>query len=142
MTTRSGYNDAWETPGWTAQNLAYPPPQANILNLPTDIEMVTISGHFRDGDGGFANGWFDIDNGPTVLRHTSTKEIITPIKFRTEIKDGTFSITVPATDATPLTSDPNPWTYNIRVALDGKEFATAVVALPKDTPAVDVFDLI
>jgi hypothetical protein len=142
MTFRSGYNDAWETRGWTAQNMSYPPPDSNILNLPTDIETVTISGHFRDGDGGFANGWFDIDNGKTVLRHTSTKEIITPIKIRTEIKDGTFSVTVPATDATPLTSDPNPWTYSIRVALDGREFATAVVSLPKANAAVDVFDLI
>jgi hypothetical protein len=121
--------------------MAYPAPAANTLNLPTDIDVVTISGHFRDGDGGFANGWFDIDNGSTVLRHTSTKEIITPIKIRVEIKDGTFSVTVPATDS-PVLSGPADWTYHIRVALDGKQFAVADVPLPLASASVDVFDLI
>lgn len=44
-----GYNDAWETPGWTAQNMAYPPPGTPI-DIPV-LPYVTVSGKFTDDEG-------------------------------------------------------------------------------------------
>lgn len=141
MPIRTGYNDAWETSGWTAQNMAYPPPFLNTLDYPLDIDLVTITGHIRDGDGGRANGWFEIDNGKTVLKHTVVKEWIRPIKKRVEIREGVFSVTVPATDATVLSSDA-PWGYHIRISVAGRPFLEGwEIALPKATPLVDAFDL-
>lgn len=144
MTSYDGYNDAWNTPGWTSQNMAYPAQTDQYtVDLPSDISLVTISGHFRDGDGGHANGWFDIDNGAVILKHTSTKEIITPIKIRVEVKDGVFQVTVPATDASTLTSSTTPWTYHVRLVLDGgKVVNEANVSLPAATPKVDAFDIL
>lgn len=51
MTIHSGYNDAWETIGWTAQNMAYPV----IPNLPdnevTPVPWVWVRGVFEDREG-------------------------------------------------------------------------------------------
>lgn len=138
----SGYNDAWETPAWTAQNMAYPPPNRDVLNFPTDVETVTLTGHFRDGSGR-ANGWFEIDNGDTVLTHPGTKEWIRPLKQRVEIRDGVLNplVTVPAVDSPALQSD-GPWGYHIRISIAGRLFKEGWdIPLLRATPLVDVFDL-
>lgn len=134
------YDDAWETPGWTAQNMAYPP-EVVVNPYPLDVDVVTLTGHFGDGGGRGANGWLYIDNGNTVLRHLSAKQWVNPIKKRVEIRGGTFSVTVPATDSAALVGY-SPWSYHIRISLEGRPFKEGFnISLPKANPLVDVFDL-
>lgn len=136
-------NEAWQTPGWTAQNQAYPVPPGNNFLFPDDVDLVTLTGHFRDGDGGLANGWFDVDNQGVVLLHATSKESIAPIKFRTEIRYGTFSITLPATDtATLANSVGGSWYYHMRVSIAGKlykEYWNVTLPLANTTP--DFYDI-
>lgn len=136
------YDDAWETPGWTAQNFAYPPSDLDDgVDLPVDIDRVTLTGKFLDGRGDPAEGWLYISM-PTALEHTPTKTKIMPVSLRAEVKKGAVSVEVPATDALTVVPEIADWRYKIRVVLKGRTFLEAEsVALPRATPTVDLFDI-
>lgn len=130
------YDDAWETPGWTAQNMAYPPDDTLIIpGFPADVDLVTVVGRFG------ADGWFEIDNGNIALEHPGTKEWIQPIRHRVEIRNRIFRVVVPATDATTLSADGS-WGYHMRISVAGRLFKEGWdIPLLRATPVVNVYDI-
>ena len=135
------YGDAWGIPGWTAQNFAYPPTETPASGLPVDIDKVTLTGKFLDGNGDPVDGWLYISM-PTELEYTPTKTKIMPVSLRSEVKRGAVSVTVPATDALNVVPGIADWRYKLRVVLKGRTFLEAEsVALPRATPTVDLFDI-
>lgn len=147
MTTYHGYDDAWLTPGWTAQNLAYPIYDASVgLDFPSDIPTVDIQGVVLGRDALPCNdGWVYLDNGRVELFHAPNSAYIPAISFKARINHGSFSLTVPVTDSVnlvPADSTITSWHYNLRMVVQGKEFQKGSFSLPTGTSPVNVRTLL
>lgn len=60
------YDDAWETTGWTSQNMAYPPTSNDPAYTPIGLPKIRVFGEFRSEEGRPLNG---------IVRATPSKRI-------------------------------------------------------------------
>lgn len=138
-------SDAWNTPGWTAQQSAYYYTDDGVpgaWKLPDDVETVRLRGQFGDIDGGRPRGYVRIVANADLM-HTPTKTLVSAPDFVIALRiDGTIDASVPATDATTLVSSAPPFQYTVSVVLGRKMFKQFTTTLPLASPEVNLSDLI
>lgn len=137
-------SDAWNTPGWTAQESAYYYTDDSAITswkLPSDVDMVTVNGSFSDVDGGLAFGYVSIE-ATSALQHVASKRVLMPPKFFSRIRrDGSVSFDIPATDTAALSPLKGSFTYKVTIVLGRKLFKEFYCTLAAATPVVDLFDI-
>lgn len=137
-------SDAWNAPGWTAQQSATYYTEGGTpgsWRLPADVDTVRIHGSYGDMDGGRPDGYILIE-GNASLKHAATKTIVLQPHYYCLInRDGTFDVEVPATDSPALVSASPPFTYTITVVLGRRLVTQFSTALPLAQPDVSLFDL-
>lgn len=121
------YDDAWETPGWTAQNFAYPAdPGSTAPALPVGVIRTTVTGTYVDSVGG-ANGRvvFTPISGRMLI---GTTEVIIP-EVHAHVHNGTFEA--------HLLNGPQDSVWRIREAV-GPTRTHFTVVLPHGVTDVDL----
>jgi len=132
------YDDAWETPGWTAQNFAYPPSDEIVLNAPEGLRNVEITGTFFDQHARPAWGVFTFTPSIRSVQVGDATVVLQP--FRVQLSHGRLdkvNILAPGVDAVV---DPEEWTWAIRQRV-GTSIREYAVAVPLTGDTIDVKDL-
>lgn len=105
MTIHTGFNDAWETPGWTAQNMAYADTPAGPV---TPLPMVRVHGSFIDSDDHTLEVQVRAIPSERVTTHEGSTVLIDPKAVSSQ--RGIVDFKIPVGDWQ--------WTFRIRVGPD------------------------
>lgn len=127
MPILSGYNDAYETPGWTAQNMAYPPAASPTLALPDGVFKLPLTGTFMDQAG--KPMWGQIRAFPSV-KEVVVGGVIIPLEpVQREFVRGQVPVDVGLLSPSDV-SDANPsswdWTIHQSVGASRSEYTITV----------------
>lgn len=137
---------AWNEIGWSAQKPATytdaADGQPGTWRLPNDVPTVVVHGAYHDIDGGLAHGYILFEANSALTHVASKSTILQPQFYVTIPRDGTFEVTLPATDSLALLADVAPFTYTVSVVLGRKLVRSFKCALPKATASVDIKDLV
>lgn len=131
------YDDAWETPGWTAQNLNYPPSDEETITVPEGLKAVSVTGQFFDQRG--RPMWGVLTFTPNVRRVRVNNVTVLLREFKTQLRNGhldNVSVLSPDVDA----AFPPAWNWHIRQRI-GPVTTEYDLPVPMLTDTVDVFDL-
>jgi hypothetical protein len=135
MTFHSGFNDAWETPGWTAQNMAYPPADGSQTGLPVGLFKLPLIGTFRDQNG--KTLWGKVQLTPSVHEVVCGGVVITLEPFTVEFINGSLtdvSVLAPTADSNAV---PSSWEWSVRQSV-GRSRDTYSITVPYPDNPVDV----
>lgn len=108
------------------------------MPLPVGLDTVTLTGTYQDVLGNPLSGVIRIE-GPTWLVDT-TNDLVFTANETVTLVNGTFSVELPATDATGIV--PNPFTYQVVEIIEGMRPHRYRISLPKSSPTADISDLI
>ncbi|MER5754277.1 hypothetical protein [Streptomyces sp. NPDC002088] len=135
-------NDAWNIPGYTAQNGAWGTLDSNapIATFPPGVATVTVTGHLLDSDGRPANGRYTFDPSADRLVDTATAVIIRMKTKIVNVKDGLLSVTLIASDNTGFS--PQNFTYRVKGVIAGQTQDAIDILLPKAIPEVELGNLV
>jgi len=116
---RGQYDDAWETPGWTAQNMAYPPLDTDDFVPPEGIELVTVTGDYSSYRS--RAPWGRVSFTPSVKTVTVGDTQVALYPVTKTLNNGKFETKLVKTEG---------WKYHVRqrVGPDILEFDTGLTA--------------
>lgn len=126
------YDDAWETPGWTAQNFAYPPSDEVMVSPPEGLRNVAVAGTFFDQRARPMWGVFTFTPSIRLLKVGNAMVNLQP--FRVQLRHGQLKDVNILAPKTGVTVTPATWTYAIqqRVGPSIKEYSVPVSVTTAD----------
>ncbi|MFP8944689.1 hypothetical protein ACLIYM_25100 [Streptomyces fenghuangensis] len=107
------------------------------MALPGSIPTVTVTGRYLGLDGNPLQGTITWEAPAAVT--VADADVILSGPVSVPLTEGTFSITLPATDAPGM--NPSGWTYTVTEQLGRAGTRTYRVLLPSETPLVDIADI-
>lgn len=129
------YDDAWETPGWTAQNFNYPDP-APTFTAPTGLKNVKVKGSFFDHKARPLWGKFTFQPSVRSVRVGGSTVVLT--SFSTDLKNGQLDVNILSPDN--VVTSPPAWSYKVRQRV-GPVSSVFEIQVPISGTEVDVYDL-
>lgn len=136
---------AWDAIGWTAQgpaDYADGSSRPGAWRMPDDVDMVTVSGAFRDADGGQPSGYI-LFEASSDLTHVATGDVLLQPQFYVLIDAyGNYHVSLPATDSPALTTAPEKFTYKATLVIGRKFVRSFTCELPLANPTVKFNELV
>lgn len=129
-------NDAWNIPGWTAQQPFPADPAAGGITLPPNFTAVTVEARYVDAKGKPLNGSM-IRFTPSVARVTDGDTVVWLKKTEKRIEKGLMTIDLLATDVPGV----NPgFSWHVKECFPGGEEYDVLVPAATTSP-VSLFTL-
>lgn len=133
-----GYDDAYETPGWTAQNFAYPPSSEPTITTPAGLKAVELVGTFFDDRGRPMNGRFIVV--PKVRRVRADGKTVSLMERKFTIRNGVLeNAYLLSPDGTQVVYPPT-WEYDTRLRL-GPTTTKSKIVVPIADAVYDLFNV-
>lgn len=126
MGTVSGYQDAWNTPGWTSQwgylpNATQQADGLDALRLPTGFVSLPVTCMFRDYWGPV---WGSLLFTPSISTAVADGVTLALVPFRVYLRGGTLppGFALPQPDTTDSTVSPSSWSWQITGRVGASKF--------------------
>lgn len=140
MTVTSGYQDAWNTAGWTAQwanlpNATLTSPSADSFRLPPGLTGMSVTGKWYDQ---YGPAWGNLLFTPSVSKVVVNDVEVALSPFRVYLQNGelpsTFAVPAPDTGAVVA---PTTWNWNVTGRV-GPNSVNYVIPIPAGTVPFDL----
>lgn len=132
------YDNAWETPGWTAQLGYYPNEPSTAVVPPAGLKNVAVTGQFFDDQARPLDGIFTFTPSVKAVRIGGSTVILRSFKARL-IHGSLVDVNVISPDGT-TPAYPPAWSYKIRQRV-GPSISEYSLNIPSTPNTVDVYTL-
>lgn len=134
MPVLSGYNDAYETPGWTAQNMAYPPASGTVnLGLPAGLFKLPMVGTFKSQNGKAM--WGQVRIFPSVSEVVCGGVVIPLEPVQREFVNGSLPSDLALLSPSDVSdADPSSWEWTIHQSVGASRTVYTITVPYPDNP--------
>lgn len=134
------YDNAWETPGWTAQLGYYPDdvsdPDGPPITPPAGLKQITVTGTYLDDRSRPQEGVLTFT--PSVRQVRADGKTLSLRTVKARVRNGMISVRLVAPDGTEPVF-PATWTWNVRQRV-GPSKSTFDIVVPIVGDEIDTFD--